>query len=199
MRLAALLFLVATSATAQNQQPNARVAINTDAGKITVVLDVLHAGTTSCNFLRYVRAGAYNGGLFYRAVHKESAKISPIPIEVVQAGARKEVENSFPPIPLETTQKTGLHHRAGAISMARGDPNSATSSFFIVAGDSPALDFGGLRNTDGQGFAAFGYVIEGMEVVRAIHALPEQGEAIITPAKIGSVQLLDAWPQSCGG
>ncbi|GIL39445.1 peptidylprolyl isomerase [Roseiterribacter gracilis] len=195
--VAALLF-AATTASAQNQQPNARVEIHTDAGKIRIVLDALHAPITSCNFLRYVRAGAYNGGLFYRTVHKTSTKISPVPIEVIQAGARKEAENWFGPIALETTQKTGLHHHAGAISMARSDPNSATSSFFIVVEDSVALDFGGMRNTDGQGFAAFGSVIDGMDVVRAIHASPDQGEAIVQPVKMNSVTLIDPWPKNCG-
>jgi peptidyl-prolyl cis-trans isomerase A (cyclophilin A) len=196
-RLAALaLMFAAATASAATQQP--RVAINTALGKITVAVDVAHAPVTACNFLRYVRAGAYSEGLFYRTVHKESTKISPVPIEVVQAGARKDAENAFPPIAIETTQKTGLTHRAGAISMARSTPDSATSSFFIVAEDSPALDFGGKRNADGQGFAAFGYVVDGMDVVRAIHRLPDQGEAIVQPPRISAIQLLDPWPPACG-
>lgn len=201
-RAALLLLFAATVGAAPalaQQQGTSRVAIETEAGKITVALDVAHAPITSCNFLQYVRARAYDEGIFYRSVHKTSTRVSSVPIEVVQAGARKEAENRFAPIQLETTQKTGLTHRAGAISMARSSADSATSSFFIVVEDSPELNFAGRRNADGQGFAAFGYVTEGMDVVRTIHARPEQGEAIVTPVKIAVVRMLDGWPKACSG
>jgi peptidyl-prolyl cis-trans isomerase A (cyclophilin A) len=177
----------------------ARVAIDTDLGRISIVLDVQHAPKTSCNFLRYVRAGNYAGGSFYRSVHNEDRAVSPIPIEVVQAGARKNMEDVFGPIGLETTQQTGIRHSAGTISMARGKPDSATSSFFLVVADAPALDFGGMRNVDGQGFAAFGKVIDGMDIVHAIHDAPVKNEAMVSPIAIKAVTPLDPWPQICGG
>jgi peptidyl-prolyl cis-trans isomerase A (cyclophilin A) len=82
----------------------------------------------------------------------------------------------LPPIQQETTAQTGLKHLDGTISMARLEPGSATSEFFICVGDQPELDFGGKRYADGQGFAAFGRVTQGMEVVRAIQALPSGGD-----------------------
>src|SRR5262249_54775092 len=88
---------------------------------------------------------------------------------------------TFPPIPLETTKATGLRHRDGTVSMARMSPNSATSDFFICIGDQPALDFGGKRNPDGQGFAAFGRVVRGTGVVQKIPESPAKGETL-TPS-----------------
>ena len=88
---------------------------------------------------------------------------------------------SFPPIPLERTSQTGILHTDGAVSMARGGPDTATHSFFICIGDQPSLDYGGMRNPDGQGFAAFGTVVAGMEVVRAIHRAPYEAQQL-TPA-----------------
>jgi peptidyl-prolyl cis-trans isomerase A (cyclophilin A) len=198
--LVALLGFTATAAAQPGQPaaPPVRVAIDTSLGRITVVLDVQHAPRTSCNFLRYVRAGNYAGGAFYRSVHKEDRMVSPVPIEVVQAAARKPMQDVFGPIELETTQQTGLRHSAGTISMARGEPNSATSSFFLVVADAPALDFGGQRNRDGQGFAAFGKVIEGMEVARAIHDAPARNEAILDPVAIQGTTLFDPWRRLCG-
>ena len=90
----------------------------------------------------------------------------------------------FPPIELERTSETGIMHMDGAVSMARGGPDTATHSFFICVGDQPSLDFGGMRNPDGQGFAAFGSVVEGMDVVRAIHRAPYEAQALTPPVGI---------------
>ena len=89
-----------------------------------------------------------------------------------------------PPIPLERTRDTGLRHVDGAVSMARSGPDTAQDQFVICIGDQPELDFGGKRNPDGQGFAAFGKVVRGMEVVRKIQASPAQGERLTPPIKI---------------
>ena len=103
----------------------------------------------------------------------------PVRIAVIQAKADPAKEDEeYPPIPLERTRDTGLRHLDGTISMARLGPDTATQSFFNCVGDQPELDFGGRRNPDGQGFAAFGQVVEGMEVVRAIHALPTEGQRL---------------------
>ena len=89
---------------------------------------------------------------------------------------------------METTKQTGLHHTNGTISMARGAPASATSSFFICINDQPSLDFGGKRNPDGQGFAAFGKVTKGMDVVKKIQQLyPDQGQYFKPPVTIISI------------
>lgn len=92
-------------------------------------------------------------------------------------GGNIDERKEFAPIPLETTRQTGLSHNDGTVSMARAAPATATSSFFICINDQPSLDFAGKRNKDGQGFAAFGKVIRGMEVVRKIQQLyPDQGQ-----------------------
>jgi peptidyl-prolyl cis-trans isomerase A (cyclophilin A) len=100
------------------------------------------------------------------------------------AKAKKE----FPPIKLERTRDTKLAHKNGTISMARDGPDTATSDFFICIGDQPELDFGGKRNPDGQGFAAFGKVIKGMEVVKKIQAAPSKDQSLQPPIKIGRLR-----------
>jgi acyl-homoserine-lactone acylase len=152
-----------------------RVRIETELGPVVVALDTKRAPATVANFLRYVDGGHYDGGRFHRTVRlrPDNQPASPVKIEVVQAGVAPERERSgFPPLRLERTSVTGLRHLDGVISMARLGPDTATSDFFICVGDQPELDAGGKRNPDGQGFAAFGRVVEGMEVVRRIHQSP---------------------------
>ena len=106
-------------------------------------------------------------------------------IEVIQAGINpKKEKESFPAIKLERTNKTGLTHKNGTISMARDGPDTATSDFFFCIGDQPELDFGGKRNPDGQGFAAFGRVVKGMDVVKKIQAAKADGQTLKPPIKI---------------
>ena len=151
-------------------QPHAVVVVlETAKGTIEIEVDLEHAPVTSGNFLRYVDGGFFDGGEFYRAVRPDTESRVDYPIQVVEARvASARVREGFPPIPLERTSLTRLTHRDGTVSMGRAAPDSATSSFFICLGDQPELDFGGRRNADGQGFAAFGRVIAGMAVVRAI-------------------------------
>ncbi len=174
--LAALLFTTIVQAQAENIS----VAIDTDFGSILVELYPDQAPRTVANFLRYVDGGHYEGGSFFRTVTDGNQPNNDVRIDVIQAGIHPWKENfAFDPIPLETTDMTGIRHVDGAISMARGDPNSATSSFFICVGDQPELDFGGSRNPDGQGFAAFGRVTDGMDVVRLINQAPAQKQALV--------------------
>jgi cyclophilin family peptidyl-prolyl cis-trans isomerase len=162
-----------------------RVQIDTALGNITVELDAVHAPRTTANFLRYVLDGFYSDGRFYRVVTEDNQPNEAVKIEVVQAGASVEREDeSYDPIVLERTSETGLRHLDGAISMARSGPDTATHSFFICVGDQPELDFGGRRNPDGQGFAAFGWVVEGMDLVREIHAMPADGQSLDPPLSI---------------
>ena len=113
-------------------------------------------------------------------------------IEVIQASVNEEfAEQGFDPIPMERTSVTGLRHVDGAISMARGQPDSATSSFFFCINDQPSLDFGGNRNPDLQGFAAFGMVVSGMDVVRTIQGQPVEAQALTPPVRITSVRRAD--------
>ena len=150
-----------------------RVRVQTELGDIVVEVDAAKAPATAANFLRYVDGGHYDGGTWHRTVKMDNQPESTIKIEVIQAGVNPDkAKSGFPAIALERTSVTGLLHRDGVISMARGAPDSATSGWFICINDQPSLDFGGQRNPDGQGFAAFGRVVSGMDVVRKIHAAP---------------------------
>ena len=162
-----------------------RVVLETTRGEIELALDSVHAPATTANFLRYVAAGLYDQGVFHRTVTPDNQPDKKIRIEVIQAGIDpNRTKLDGPPIALERTRDTGLKHRDGTISMARDGPDTATSDFFICLGAQPELDFGGLRNPDGQGFAAFGHVIRGLEVVRAIQKAPAEGQSLKPPVKI---------------
>jgi peptidyl-prolyl cis-trans isomerase A (cyclophilin A) len=147
--------------------------LETDLGRITIEVDAAHAPGTASNFLKYVRGGFYDGGRFHRTVRPSTEVRRDVPIDVIQAGIDPAKRSQgFPPIPLERTSVTGLKHLDGALSMARDGADSARGDFFICIGDQPSLDFGGARQPDGQGFAVFGRVVSGMDVVRRIQAAP---------------------------
>lgn len=150
-----------------------KVLVQTELDNIVIEVDAARAPNTAANFLRYVDGGHYDGGTWHRTVKLDNQPESPVKIEVIQAGVNPDrAKSGFPPIALERTNTTGLLHKDGVISMARGTPDSATSGWFICINDQPSLDFGGARNPDGQGFAAFGRVVSGMDVVRKIQAAP---------------------------
>ncbi len=161
-----------------------RVTITTELGVIVAQLYPDRAPETVANFLRYVDTLAYDGGSFFRTVRPDNQPDDLVRIAVVQAAADSGRNSDYPPIDIETTELTGLRHLDGTLSMARNDPHSARASFFICLGDQPELDFGGRRNPDGQGFAAFGRVVEGMEVLRRIHASPAQDQGLTPPIAI---------------
>ena len=159
-----------------------RVLIETEAGEIEAEIDTVRAPITAANFLKYVDAGLFDGGRFFRTVRPDNQVEKPVKIAVVQAAASRDKRAQFfPPIPLERTNVTGLSHKDGTLSMARSTPDTARDSFSICVGDQPALDFGGPRQPDGQGFAAFGRVTRGMDIVRKIQMGPAEGETL-TPA-----------------
>lgn len=161
---------------------NPKVMIRTGFGDITLEIYVDKAPITAGNFLKYVRENRFQGAAFYRVVREDNQPHNKIKIAVIQGGLMADIpERSLPPIAHETTAQTGILHKDGVISMARLNPGTATSEFFICVGDQPELDFGGKRNPDGQGFAAFGRVIKGMEVVRRIQQQPTN-EQLLTPS-----------------
>ena len=161
------------------------VRLETAHGAIEIAIDAGRAPLTARNFLRYLDAGFYDGGRFHRTVTPENQPNDAVRIEVIQAGVNPErADERFAPIPLERTTGTGLSHRDGAISMARFAADSAQADFFICIGDQPELDFGGRRYADGQGFAAFGRVTAGMDVVRAIQRQPVQAQSLTPPVTI---------------
>ncbi|MFC1493110.1 peptidylprolyl isomerase [candidate division KSB1 bacterium] len=156
------------------------VIIKTDLGEIEVEIYHDRAPVTTANFLRYVDAGLYKDGSFYRTVTPDN-DTNPVDIEVIQGGTRWNSEvrgKGFPAIKHETTNVTKVIHLDGTISMARSEPGTASSEFFICIGDQPELDYEGSRNKDGKGFSAFGRVIKGMDVVRNIHRQPAEGQTL---------------------
>jgi peptidyl-prolyl cis-trans isomerase A (cyclophilin A) len=161
------------------------VKMETSLGKIVCEIDTVHAPVTAKNFLKHLKNGTFENALFYRVVRPENQPYSKAKIEVIQGGLFDDkLIEKYPPIIHETTQKTGLKHTDGALSMARNEPGTASTEFFICVGDQPSLDFGGKRNPDGQGFAVFGRVISGMEVVRKIQQLKDTSQYLVEPLKI---------------
>jgi len=160
------------------------VLMQTEMGEIRIAVDAEQSPVTAQNFLRYVNEGFYDGGQFHRTVRMDNQPNDQVKIEVIQGSSNRAQGRGYEPIPLERTNVTGLRHTDGAISMARSGPDTATSSFFICIGDQPELDFGGKRNADGQGFGAFGRVIEGMDVVRKIQVSSANGQNLDPPIRI---------------
>ena len=167
------------------------VVFQTEKGTIDMEVDSVRAPVSAANFLKYVEAGFYDGGSVNRSVRPDNTVRHDVEIQVIQFQidpARRAEQ--FAPIPLERTSLTGLKHVDGALSMARSGPDTATASFSIVIGDQPEMNFGGRRNPDGQGFAVFGRVIRGMDVVKAIQASPTGAkgpygtESLMPPIKI---------------
>jgi len=143
------------------------VAIDTSLGRIVVALDRAHAPVTTANFLHYVDTHRFDGQNFYRAMHMTGTADAGL----IQGGITTDARKLFPPIAHEPTTQTGLHNVAGAISMANAGPGTARSDFFILLSDMPGLDANGPGG-DANGFAAFGHVTEGMDVVKKIFESP---------------------------
>ena len=168
----ALSALVPAPLLAQGTAPEAlaselvRVAVDTEAGRIVIDVDKGRAPVTAGNFLRYVDAGRFNGESFYRAMPYTEGE------GLIQGGITTDSAKLYPPIKHEPTTVTGLKHLAGTISVARGAPGSGRADFFILTTDIPGFDADPARAGDNQGYAAFGQVVEGMDVVRKIFAGP---------------------------
>lgn len=192
LRLLSLLLLIAAPAAAQTAPAPVEVVIRTEAGDITVALDKAHAPLTTANFLRYVDAKRFDGVAFYRAM-KLGADLG-----LVQAGVR-DPRRLFPPIAHEPTTTTGLHHVDGTISVPRNAPGTAAGDFFITVGAMPSLDADPSKPGDNGGFAAFGHVTTGMDVVRRIMGAPTsptqgkgvmKGQMLAPPVRILTVRRL---------
>jgi peptidyl-prolyl cis-trans isomerase A (cyclophilin A) len=176
-------------------QPPSRVRFETTLGSFTIELLVQRgsAPLTGANFLKYVDGGFYANGRFHRATRADNYVVNlpnrPL-LEVVQAGIDPAKRpKAFAPIPLERTSVTGIKHVAGIVSMARGaEADTATSDFFILLNDQPSLDFGGKRFDDEQGAAAFGRIVDGMDVVRKNQGQPTEGQSLTPPITIISAK-----------
>ncbi|NVK52597.1 MAG: peptidylprolyl isomerase [Flavobacteriaceae bacterium] len=183
-RILLLFFVIFT-----NCNKNTHCVIDTSVGKILIELYPEKAPKTVANFLRYVDAGLYTNSTFFRVTTLENEAKRDIKIEVIQA---KRADNKdFEPIKIETTEATGILHTNGTLSMARGKPNTATSSFFICINKQPELDFKGKRNPDGFGFAAFGKVTKGMEIVKKIQSGQNKNQLLVRPIIIKSIKRIE--------
>ena len=180
------------------------VRIETTLGNIDVAVDTKHAPLTAGNFLKYVDGGFYDGGRFHRATRPDNyvpQLPDRPPFQIVQADFNgQRSKDKFPPIPLERTTATGLTHKAGALSMPRGAAaDSATSGFVICLEDTPSLDFGSKRYPDGEGFAAFGRVVKGMDVVRRIQQQPVEKQSLTPPITITRMSRIPASAEATAG
>jgi len=204
---AALLCLAASPAVAQTPAPTptatpstapqyatVQVSLQTSAGTIVLALEKERAPVTTANFLRYVDQKKLDGVTFYRTV-----KVTPT-IGFIQGGTRNDPKRTLPPIKHESSSATGVHAVDGTIAMARNAPGTAAGDFFILVGDEPTMDADPKATGDNQGFAAFGHVVEGMDVVRQIMdaaTSPTQGVGVMkgsmiaAPIKIVSARRVD--------
>lgn len=166
------------------------VLIKTRLGNIVCAIDTVNAPVTSANFLKHIRNGTYKNAVFYRVVRPDNQPNNKIKIDVIQGGLYSdEGIDKIEPIVHETTKQTGIKHLDGTISMARNEPGTASTEFFICVGDQPGLDFGGKRNPDGQGFAAFGKVVEGMHVVKEIQRQKDDNQYLVNPLRILKMEI----------
>src|SRR5262245_12829741 len=172
---------------------NPVIEIKTDFGSITAELYADKAPITVANFLRYITEKKVHNPTFYRVVRTEpdNQPDKDVKIQVLQGGLTDVPDEVLPKIAHETTKMTGVLHKDGVLSMARDEPGTATHHFSICIGDQPELDFGGKRNPDGQGFAAFGKVTKGMDVVKKIHEQPAQGQSLRPKIKMLEVSVLE--------
>ncbi len=187
--LGALMALVSCHA-AQNPD-TLRVVIQTQAGDIEVELYPRQAPRTVAAFLSYVDSGFYKRSCFYRVLNEENQATGTDPSELIQGGIWRTNHGkavSLPGVPHETTQQTHILHTDGVISLARQAPGTATTEFFICIGEQPGFDYGGHNNPDGQGYASFGKVIRGMDVVRAIYGMPENDQSFTPPVPIKNIK-----------
>jgi peptidyl-prolyl cis-trans isomerase A (cyclophilin A) len=188
--LASLLVLLVASASCRRDHKKT-VVLETDLGSIYVEIDPYRAPVTAGNFLHLVEQGVYTNSKFYRVVRTDNQPANPVKIEVIQGGLLEDtLIDRFRTIPHEITSETGIRHEDGVISMARNGPGTASTEFFICIGDQPSLDYGGARNPDGEGFAAFGRVTRGMEVVRAIQQMPDTAQILQQPVRIRQIRFV---------
>jgi peptidyl-prolyl cis-trans isomerase A (cyclophilin A) len=180
--LLSLVLLLGATAPGSTQGVLPRVLVETALGAIEIEVDTARAPVSAGRFLKHVDAGLYNNGRFHRTVKMDNQPDNKVKIEVIQAGVDPAREKEMgDPITLERTTVTGLKHTDGCVSTPRLQPDSARGGFFICINDQPSLDFGGARNPDGQGFAAFGRVVRGMDVVRKIQQAPNKEAQVLTP------------------
>jgi len=190
-----LLILACTMclSCAKKQYDKPHIAIETQFGDIELELYDKQAPKTVAAFLSYLDSGYYNRSSFYRVLRPDNQTINSWKAEFVQGGLWRSNyarANALPGIPHETTQQTGILHKNGIISMARNEPGTATTEFFIMIGDQPGFDFGGENNKDGLGYAAFGKVVNGWDILNKLYNQPERNTAFDPAVHIFNIKKL---------
>lgn len=190
--LSLIVFIVLSACASipgSNRTMHPRVVMQTELGTIIFEVDLENAPVTARNFMRYVDEDRFAGMSFYRVVRMDNQPNKEVKIEVIQGGyGTDDNPLQLPPIAHESTATTGILHEDGTLSMARADIGTASSEIFICIGDQPELDYMGKRNPDGYGFAAFGRVVEGMDVVRNIQQQEADGQMLVKPIRILRVE-----------
>lgn len=191
--LVVVIYLIMSGCTSEKKYDYPVIIIETKFGDIKVELYTDKAPLTTAAFLQNIDSGYFRNTSFYRVLRRDNQVTGAPHSYLIQGGvwqANPESKEKFKPIPHETTSKTGVLHKRGIISMARNEPGTATSEFFICVEDEPGFDFGGANNFDGQGYAAFGEVVEGMDVVNRIHLQPENEQRFMPPVAILNIKRL---------
>lgn len=180
-----LALLLSCEGGSDNKHPH--VQIRTAAGDIELELYPQQAPKTVAAFLSYVDSGLYHNATFYRVLNDDNQSSEAERSNLIQGGiwrTDQKKASSLPGIPHESTQQTHILHKDGVISLARTTPGTAASEFFICIGPQPGFDYGGENNPDKQGYAAFGKVVKGMDIVRNIYARPENNQSFDPPVAI---------------
>ena len=186
------LFLTGLLLSCHSSDPDKpHVVIRTRAGDIEVELYLRQAPRTVGAFLSYIDSGFYKNGSFYRVLNEDNQPTGTDFSKLIQGGIWKTSHAkavALPGVPHETTRQTHILHTDGVISLARMAPGTGTTEFFICIGDQAGFDYGGANNPDGQGYAAFGKVVKGMDVVRAIYAEPENNQSFTPQIAILNIE-----------
>lgn len=187
----AVLLIVFAGCSSGGDSKHPRVEISTRQGDIVIELYPDKAPKSVAAFLSYIEKKLYRNATFYRILNDENQPSNAAKANLIQGGLyRSKQTPNLTGIPHETTKQTGILHKDGVLSLARTEPGTATSEFFICIGDQPGFDYGGANNADGQGYAAFGKVIKGMDVVYKIYNLPEDNQYFDPPVPIYDIKKL---------
>lgn len=182
-----LVWLCLAGCTSSTAVKGPRVLVRTGAGNFVIELYPDKAPKSVAAFLSYVDSGYYKNATFYRVMNQDNQPSDAFKAKLIQGGlwrTNRKLAQSLKGIPHETTKQTGLRHEDMTVSLARLEPGTATTEFFICLGTQPGFDYGGTNNPDLQGYAAFGKVVEGMNIVTTIYNRPESDEVFEPPVWI---------------
>ncbi len=187
--LSCIIFLL----SCKKKYDNPHILISTQFGEMEAELYASKAPKSVATFLQFVNEHLYDNSTFYRVLKEGNQPTSAFKTEIIQGGIWN-TDNAKalkqPLIPHETTRQTGVTHKNGTLSLARTEPGTASTEFFICVGDQPLYDYGGNTNLDRQGYAAFGKIIKGLDILHKIHHQPENGEDFYPPVPIFSIKQL---------